>query len=297
MRQTIGSVTAILLSVLAIAANAHAGQSEALQPRMVTVEGITMRVATAGIEQRRPGQPVVILEAGASEPGTFPLDTWSKVFPEIARLGPVVAYERRGSGMSGADTERPTLRRVARVLHALLEQTNIGPPYVLLGQSWGGNYIRAFYDQYPAEVAGMIFVDAETEVTPTREEKAAVLPPDQRAVALAPPTLPPFPPNTPAGLRAEFEEISREMVSDGAESRTLRRVSGIPIAVVIATPPSRMRGNSGAVTRLSIRHASEWALASPNGIFMAASHVGHFVHVDDPTLVAGLVKHVLDHVR
>jgi pimeloyl-ACP methyl ester carboxylesterase len=272
-------------------------QTAQIQPRMLDVEGIAMRIASAGIEQRKPAQPVVILEAGASEPGTFPLDTWSKVFPEIARLGPVLAYERRGNGMSGADTERPTLRRVARVLHALLEQTKVGPPYVLLGQSWGGNYIRAFYDQYPGEVAGMIFVDAETEVSPTREEKAAVLPPDQRAVALAPPTLPAIPPGTPAGLRAEFEEIGREMVNDGAESRTLRRVSGIPIAVVIATPPGRMRGNSGAVTRLSIRHASDWALASPNGIFLAASHVGHFVHVDDPMLVAGLVKHVLDHVR
>jgi pimeloyl-ACP methyl ester carboxylesterase len=286
-----------LIALLSVGVVESRAQTASLQPRVVTVEGVAMRFVAAGMEQRKAGQPAVILEAGASEPGRFPLDTWGNLFPQIARLAPILAYERRGNGMSGADTEPPTLRRVARVLHTLLAQTEIGPPYVLVGHSWGGNYIRAFYDQYPGEVVGMVFVDAETGVGPTREQRAAALPPDQRAAAMAPPALPPIPPNTPAGLRAEFEQIGKEMISDGAESRTLRPVSGIPIAAVVATPPGRMRGNSGAVTRLAMTHVSDWVLASPNGLFVAASHVGHFVHVDDPALVAGLVKHVLDRVR
>jgi pimeloyl-ACP methyl ester carboxylesterase len=276
--------------------NALAAQSPALPTQTLAVDGVAMRIAMAGMEGRRPGQPVVILEAGAGDPGSSPLDTWRRVFPEIARLAPVLAYERRGNGMSEPDSERPTMRRVAFVLHALLDRARVGPPYVLLGQSWGGNYIRAFYDLYPNEVVGMIFVDAETGIGPTREERAAVLPADQRAAALAPPVLPPMPPNIPAGLRAEFEEPGKEMISDGAEARTLRRVSGIPVAVVMATPPGRLRGNGGAVTRLTIRHTSDWVLTLPNAIFVTANHVGHHVHVDDPPLVARLVEHVLDHV-
>jgi pimeloyl-ACP methyl ester carboxylesterase len=270
-------------------------QTEPLPTQMVTVEGRAMRIWTAGIEQRKPGQPVVILEAGAGEPGTFPLDTWRPVFPEIARIAPVLAYERRGNGMSEPDTERPTMRRVARVLHALLQQTRIAPPYVLVGQSWGGNYIRAFVDQYPNEVVGLVFLDAATGVGPTREEKAAVLPPELRAAALAPPALPPMPPNIPDGLRAEFEEIGKEMISDGQESRTLRPISGIPVAIVVATPPGRLKGNGGAVVRLQIEHELEWVLTTPNGILVIANHVGHWVHRDDPALVARLIKHVLDH--
>jgi pimeloyl-ACP methyl ester carboxylesterase len=269
-------------------------QTAPIPARMVSVDGKAMRVWSAGIEQRKAGQPVVILEAGAGEPGTFPLDTWKPVFPEIARMAPVVAYERRGNGMSEADTEPPTLRRVARVLHALLQETRVAPPYVLVGHSWGGNYIRAFFDLYPNEVVGLVFIDADTGMGPTREEKAAVVPPENRAETLAPPVLPPIPPNTPTGLRAEFEQIGKEMVSDGAETRTLRPVSGIPVAVIVATPPARMRGISGAITRLMIQHDLELVLPSPNGILVTAN-VGHAVHEHDPVLVAHAIQHVLDH--
>jgi hypothetical protein len=37
------------------------------------------------------------------------------------------------------------------------------------------------------------------------------------------------------------------------------------------------------------------ALRSPNGLFIAAGHVGHHVHRDDPDLVVRLVEHVLKH--
>jgi pimeloyl-ACP methyl ester carboxylesterase len=93
-----------------------------------------MRVWTAGIEQRRSGQPIVILESGAGEG----LDTWKPVFGEIARVVPVIAYDRRGLGQSEPDTAKPTLRRVAHSLRALLRRMNISPPYVLVGHSWGG---------------------------------------------------------------------------------------------------------------------------------------------------------------
>jgi pimeloyl-ACP methyl ester carboxylesterase len=247
----LSSLVSLGLAVAPASAQTEAG----LPPtRTVTVEGRSMRIMTAGLDQRKPGEPVVILESGAGEPGRSPLDAWKRLFPEIARLAPVFAYERRGHGLSEPDTERPTLRRVANVLHQLLLSAGIAPPYVLVGHSWGGNYILAFYDQFPSEVAGLVFIDAGTGTGPTREEKAAVVPPENCAEALAPPVLPPIPPDTPPGLRAEFEEIGKEMVSDGQESRSLRRPSEVPIAIVVATPPGRMTGASGAVTRLMIQH-------------------------------------------
>jgi hypothetical protein len=44
--------------------------------QMVNVEGRAMRVAVAGLEQRKPGQPVLILEAGAGETG---IETWTRI--------------------------------------------------------------------------------------------------------------------------------------------------------------------------------------------------------------------------
>jgi pimeloyl-ACP methyl ester carboxylesterase len=282
------------LSVLTVALFC-ASPATAQQPQMVTIEGKRMRFMTAGLESRKAGQPVVILETGALDPDTMPLDTWKAIFSGIGKIAPVLAYERRGNGFSEADTERPTLRRVGRVLHSLLQEAKIPPPYVLVGHSWGGNYIRAFYDQFPSEVVGMVFIDAATGVGPTRAEKAAVLPPERRAEALAPPVLPQIPASVPPGLRAELEEVGKEMVSDGAESRTLRPITGIPVAIVIATPPGRLKGDGGPIVRLGIQKDLELALAAPNGMLVTANHVGHAVHQRDPELVIGLIHHVLRH--
>jgi hypothetical protein len=46
------------------------------------------------------------------------------------------------------------------------------------------------------------------------------------------------------------------------------------------------------MVRLQIKHQTEWTLSSPKGLFVAASHVGHLVHRDDPALVVRLVEHV-----
>jgi pimeloyl-ACP methyl ester carboxylesterase len=290
-----------VVGVLVVASFAPAGSTAwsqtAASPvvRTIAVDGRAMRIMTAGLDQRKPGQPVVILETGAGGgPGSSPLDTWQVVLPAIARLAPVLAYERRGHGQSEADTQRPTMRRVAQVLHHLLTEARIPPPYVLVGQSWGGNYIRAFFDQYPTEVVGLVFIDAATGAGPTREEMAAVVPPENRAATLAPPVLPPIPPDTPAGLRAEFEEIGKEMTNDGQESRSLRRVAGVPIGIVVATHPGRMQGVSGAITRLMIQHQMELAMSVQNGILVTAN-VGHHVQNHEPALVAFLVQYVLNH--
>jgi hypothetical protein len=88
--------------------------------------------------------------------------------------------------------------------------------------------------------------------------------------------------------------MAREMITDGQETRSLRPVAGIPIAAaVVATPPGRMSGASGAITRLGIHHDLELVLSSPGGVLVTANHVGHAVHEHDPGLVGGLVQHVL----
>jgi pimeloyl-ACP methyl ester carboxylesterase len=40
---------------------------------------------------------------------------------------------------------------------------HVGPPYVLAGHSYGGMITREFAALYPAEVPGMVLVDASSE--------------------------------------------------------------------------------------------------------------------------------------
>jgi hypothetical protein len=46
------------------------------------------------------------------------------------------------------------------------------------------------------------------------------------------------------------------------------------------------------MVRLQIKHQAEWAIGSPRGMLVVASHVGHMVHRDDPDLVMRLLEHV-----
>ena len=279
------SIAPILLS----AAIGVTAQVAAPATQMVNVEGRAMRVAVAGLDQRKPGQPVIVLEAGAGETGIEP---WTPVFAALARVAPVVAYDRRGVGKSEADTEKVTLRRTAQSLHALLQRLNVAPPYVLVGHSWGGVVLRAYFDQYASEIAGLVFLDA---VNPgrTREEKAQGLPPEQRKEALAPPDVPAIPPDTPLGLRAEYELVLSEIVNDFPEARTMRLPGGVPIVVVRASPPGRVPSDD--VLDVGPSDLAGLALRSPKGLFIAAAHVGHNVQRDDPDLVVRLVEHVLKH--
>ena len=171
------------------------GQNTQVQTRIVNIDGGDMRVLTHGLEQRQPGKPVVVLEAGAGSG----LEAWRPVFADITKRTPVVAYDRRGIGQSQPDTQRPTLRRVAASLHALLQRIGAGPPYVLVGHSWGGVFIRAFADALSTEVAGMVFIDA-SDIETSRVEKATVVPEAERAKTLAPPATGGAP--TPSGPKA-----------------------------------------------------------------------------------------------
>jgi len=52
--------------------SASVAQADVSSTRMLDVDGVQMRVWTAGIEQRKPGEPAIVLEAGAGAD----LETW-----------------------------------------------------------------------------------------------------------------------------------------------------------------------------------------------------------------------------
>lgn len=108
------------------------------------------------------GGPTVILEAGS---GTD-LSTWSKVQPEIAKFTRVCSYSRAGLGKSSIpnNTVQFDALKTTNNLHILLNnpliRTNSPPPYILVGHSYGGLYVRNFLEHYPSEVGGMVLVEA-----------------------------------------------------------------------------------------------------------------------------------------
>jgi pimeloyl-ACP methyl ester carboxylesterase len=102
------------------------------------------------------GSPTVILEAGFG--GTT--DNWSAVQPAVALRTRTCAYDRAGLGVSppipGVHDAREEITDLAR----LLDRAAIRPPYVLVGQSYGGLLVRLFAHAHPQQTAGIILVDA-----------------------------------------------------------------------------------------------------------------------------------------
>jgi pimeloyl-ACP methyl ester carboxylesterase len=253
---------------------------------MVTVSGHAMRVRTANLSNRKPGQPVVVFEGGSIQP----LETWNPVFNQVAAIAPAIAYDRRGVGKSEFDGEPQTFKHVTSSLHALLNELKVRPPYVLVGHSLGGVLIRAFASDFPTEVAGLVYVDAPaTDIT--FAELDAISPDARRYVF----DLGTLPPDLPPGAKAEFDNLAHFIQTEFAEARAARPPAGIASGVIISAgrfqnwPPEI----SARFLQLVIKHEQEWALSSPQGLIVVARHVGHFVHQDDPALTVQVIQHIV----
>jgi pimeloyl-ACP methyl ester carboxylesterase len=78
----------------------------------------------------------------------------------VAATTRVCAYDRAGLGWSDPGPTPRDARQVVHELHTLLDRAAIAPPYVLVGHSIGGMYVRVYAAQYPNEVAGLVLVDS-----------------------------------------------------------------------------------------------------------------------------------------
>lgn len=102
------------------------------------------------------GSPTVVLEAGGGETSS----SFGWIAPDVSRTTRVCVYDRAGHGWSEAADHPQDGAQVAADLHTLLGRAQVPGPYVMVGHSFGGLYVLAFADRYPADVAGMVLVDS-----------------------------------------------------------------------------------------------------------------------------------------
>jgi pimeloyl-ACP methyl ester carboxylesterase len=120
--------------------------------RLVDIGGRKLHLHCTGT-----GAPTVVIEAGAS---AFAID-FALVQPEIARTNRVCSYDRAGHGWSDAAPAIAT--GVPQDLHALLQAAQEKPPYIMVGASMGGVWVRRYQIEYPDEVVGMVLIDPSHE--------------------------------------------------------------------------------------------------------------------------------------
>jgi pimeloyl-ACP methyl ester carboxylesterase len=122
--------------------------------KLVDVGGHRLHIYCLGA-----GSPTVVLEAGLPENSLH----WRPVHAELAAFTRVCAYDRAGLGWSDPLDEPLSSAQVAQSLRTLLTNAGVEGPYVLVGHSIGGLHVRAFANQYPDDVAGVVLLDSSHE--------------------------------------------------------------------------------------------------------------------------------------
>jgi pimeloyl-ACP methyl ester carboxylesterase len=134
----------------------------------IRVASKKMSYTSFGLATRRPGAPVILLESGYGGAGSL---TFTSLYPSLSKFAAGIGYDRNGEGGSEEDTTLVTDAQIVGRLHAFLEAVKVAPPYLLVGHSLGGPFIRMFVSLYPAEVAGLVFIDAPDFMLTDRQEE------------------------------------------------------------------------------------------------------------------------------
>jgi pimeloyl-ACP methyl ester carboxylesterase len=283
--------------VRSTATAASQAREASLVTRTVNVDGLSIRVRTAGLGDRRPGQAAVVFESG----GSAPLETWDRVLPAVANFAPVVAYDRAGTGESSWDELPPTPQRIGQRLQRLLSTLDVAPPYVLVGHSWGGALVRNFAGHYPEQIAGVLYIDP-TDITLTRADLVALFESIgagaaeydafnrtmERALSAA-----------PAPIRAEAAVVM-DLLDRDIGDRGMPTPPRVPTSVIVAgrvaAPPSNLvpfdaQAYAKAMHESQVRRLRSWAI--DGGTFEVATNSGHVIQADDPERVIAAIRHLV----
>lgn len=254
------------------------------------------------LQCRGRGAPTVLLESGyhnssdpwsqsdAAEPAKGPA-----VLPALAGSHRVCAYDRPGTlrnsdppTLSDRSSSVPMPRTASDVvsdLHALLEAARLPGPYVLVGHSLGGLFIRLYAQTYPAQVRGLVFVDAFAAEIP--ELLGSDWPSYRRALD---------------GPLPQFTDSpSFEIVDiDRSVAQVLAAPALPPVAAAVLTRtepfiiPPDLPADKGEKLEQAWRDATTDLVAlRPQTPRISATGSDHFVQVHQPDLVAASVDLVI----
>jgi pimeloyl-ACP methyl ester carboxylesterase len=147
----------LFVCLLGLASCDHGDRASDTQaPIRVDVGGKQLEILVEGTDQ---GLPTVILESGLGGR----IDGWLKVRESLRGVTRVVSYHRAGIGGSQPGPRPRSAVHIAAELRSALEQLDVNPPYILVGHSIGGLYVRAFAGLHPDEVTALVLADPTME--------------------------------------------------------------------------------------------------------------------------------------
>ena len=252
------------------------------------------------------GSPTVVLVSGLGNAA----DIWSvttdpkneqAVFDEVAGFTRVCAYDRPGTIRQddklspSTPVEQPTSAKPAAAdLDALLGASGEPAPYVLVGHSFGGPIIRLYAGFHPAEVGGLVLVDALSEdlpdgLTPKQEalsEELNTPPPgshreelDQSATFKQLRESPPAPPVPAVVLSADRLQLTKEALAKGQ------------------FPDGVNQKFVDALWAAQLAAQEKLAKKFPGAEHITDTNSTHYIHLYNPQLVSDSIRQVVEAER
>ena len=215
-------------------------------------------------------------------------ESGSAVFPMVSSWTRVCAYDRPGTKLEGADLSTQIgqpLRadQAADDLHRLLTAAGEFGPYVLVAHSYGGVIAMLFARTWPAEVAGLVMVDAATEL--------------MRSVV------------SPEAL-AKWDEVNRRSSPEAPEAVMLidafekidaaSPLRALPAVVLSSDKPwqppwaAKESQMAAGVTFADWEASEDLLAASLNAKHVAKTRSGHAIYAYSPQLVIDAIHEVVD---
>ena len=140
------------LVVPSVAAAAPGDEIYSRPGRLVRTAGTRLNLYCMGN-----GSPAVVFESGWEDWAPV----WALVQPRVAQWTRACSYDRAGAGFSDPGRMPRSGLRIAEELRGALRRAGIEGPYILVGHAFGGTPVRTFAARYPADVAGIVLVEAD----------------------------------------------------------------------------------------------------------------------------------------
>ena len=271
------------------------------QEKLVEVNGIRYNFLLKGFEEKSDKVPTLIFESGMG----VDLGNWDKIIDEISTFAPVFTYDRAGIGKSDIKFSMPTTSLVNKNLHDILEKLKIKPPYILVGHSLGGVYIRSFAGYYPNEVVGLVFIDP-ADFTETKQDWNQIFRqmgvPEKKIDEMLYERL--YKPSPVDSLHfgpwSERQTLTQWRKTDFAEIKTLP-LPDVPILFFVGgkfeVPTQNRSKDFDQETFFHLKNNSNmdrWKKliysSSKGGSLIYLTNAGHYIHRDEPKSIIQNIK-------
>lgn len=200
---------------------------------------------------------------------------------EVAAFTQTVSYDRAGLGQSDLGPKPRSAKQIATELRAALQKSGVKPPYVMVGHSFGGIFVRVFADMYPKEVVGIVLIDPSQESFNDwlRKNHPDRLKAAQSNIEKA-----------GEGVQAESAAVDTSY----AQARVAKVPGGIPVTLLTATEDESMPAEARKVW---IEKHREWLATVPGSKHIIVEKATHFIQAQQPALVIEAIKQVSKQAR